>query len=78
MKTKTGDGGLHGNQMSLQRAALTLRAIRQRYEAGHNAYPCAHGYSVHIAVGGGDMAWITAAIEAVEEAMVSVGTSAAA
>ena len=66
------------NQMSLQRAALTLRAIRQRYETGHNAHPLAHCYSVNVAVDSGDMDWITAAIEAVEEALITVGTSEAA
>jgi hypothetical protein len=78
MKMRTGETEVLANQMSLRRAALTLRAIRQRYETGHNAHPCARCYSVNIAIDGADMGWITAAIEAVEEAAVGVDTFEAA
>jgi hypothetical protein len=57
------------SEMSLQRASLTLRAIRQRCETGHNAHSGSRFYSVAVAVDYGDMAWITAAIEAVEKAL---------
>ena len=50
----------------LHRAALTLRAIRQRYEIGRNTYPDVLCHSVQFAVGSSDMAWITAAIEILE------------
>ena len=55
--------------LSLQRAFLTLCAIRQRYQAGHDAYPDARCYTVHVVIGDGDLAWISAAIEAVEQAI---------
>ena len=63
--------------MSLQRALSTLRAVRQRYETGRNAYPDARSYSVHVAVDHGDVAWITAAIEAVERAIAATAAEAA-
>jgi hypothetical protein len=50
----------------LQRALHTLRAIRQRYEAGRNAHPEARGYSVQVGVDRGDLAWINAVIEMLE------------
>ena len=51
---------------NLQRAVRTLRAIRQRYETGRDARPDVRSYSVQMAVGYGDMAWIAAAIEALD------------
>ena len=51
----------------LQQAVRTLRAIRQRYEAGSNAGSgYVRSYSVQVALGYADMLWITAAIEALE------------
>jgi hypothetical protein len=57
------------SQVSLQRALRTLRAVRQRYETGRNAHADARFYSVHVVVDHGDVAWIAAAIEAVEKAI---------
>ena len=59
------------SQVSLQRALRTLRGVRQRYETGSNAHPDARSYSVHVVVDYGDVAWITAAIEAVEKAIAA-------
>jgi hypothetical protein len=53
-----------------ERALHTLRAIRQRYEAGRNAHPEARFYSVQMAVDYGDMSWISAAIQALETSAV--------
>ena len=57
------------SQVSLQRALRTLRAVRQRYETGRNAHADARFYGVHVVVDHGDVAWIAAAIEAVEKAI---------
>jgi hypothetical protein len=57
------------SEASLQRASLTLRAIRQRYETGRHACRDARANSVQMVVDAGDMAWIGAAIEAVENAI---------
>jgi hypothetical protein len=65
------------SRVSVQRAVLNLRAIRQRYETGRNAYPDARGYRVHVVVDCGDMAWITAAIETLEETVVLGATETA-
>ena len=59
------------SQVSLQRALRTLRAVRQRYETGRNAHADARFYGVHVVVDHGDVAWITAAIEAVEKAIAA-------
>jgi hypothetical protein len=60
------------SQVSLQRALRTLSAIRQRYELGRNAHPDARFYSVHVVVDHGDVAWITATIEALEKTIAVV------
>ena len=60
------DSNTFERRNSLQRAVRTLRAIRQRYETGRSAHPDARCYTVQIAVGYGDMAWIAAAIDALE------------
>jgi hypothetical protein len=65
------------SQVSLQRALNTLRAVRQRYETGRNAHPDARSYSVHVVVDHGDVAWITATIEAVEKAIAAGAPEAA-
>jgi hypothetical protein len=65
------------SQVSLQRALRTLRAVRQRYDTGRNAHPDARSYSVHVVVDHGDVAWITAAIEAVEKAIAASAAEAA-
>ncbi len=57
-----------GHDASLQRALDTLRAIRERYEAGCNAHPEARCYSVQVAVGRSDIAWISLAIELLQDA----------
>jgi len=62
------------NQLSLQRASLILRAIRQRYEAGRNAHPYARCYSVQVVMDYGDMAWISAAIDALEKTIAAGAT----
>jgi len=62
---------LFESQASLQRALRTLRAVRQRYETGRNADPNARSYGVHVVVDQGDVAWITAAIEAVGKAIAA-------
>jgi hypothetical protein len=59
------------SQVSLQRALRTLRAIRQRYETGRNAHADARFYRSNIAIDHGDIAWVTAAIEAVEKAIAA-------
>lgn len=66
-----------GRQDSLQRAVLTLRAIRQRYESGRDAHSFVRFCTVQVAVDSGDMAWITAAIEALEETVVAGATEVA-
>jgi hypothetical protein len=65
------------SQVSLQRALRTLRAVRQRYETGRNAHPGARSYSVNVVVDHCDVAWITAAIEAVEKAIAAGAAEAA-
>ena len=65
-------------QLSLQRAMRTLSAIRQRYEVGHHAHPDARSYSVEVVVDDGDVAWITATIEALEKTIAAVATEPAA
>jgi hypothetical protein len=65
------------SQVSLQRALRTLRAVRQRYEAGRNAHADARFYSVHVVVDHGDVAWIAAAIGAVEKAITAGAAEAA-
>jgi hypothetical protein len=62
---------LSESQVSLQRALSTLRGVRQRYETGHTAHPDARYYSVHVVVDPGDIAWISAAIEAAEKAIAA-------
>jgi hypothetical protein len=62
------------SQLSLQRASLILRAIRQRYEAGRNAHPNARCYSVQVVMDHGDMAWISAAIDALEKTIAAGAT----
>jgi len=54
----------------LQRAVL-LRAIRQRYEMGRTTHPGARCFAVQIVGDGGDMPWITAAIEALEKTIAA-------
>ena len=65
------------SQVSLQRALRTLRAVRQRYETCRNAHADARFYSVHVVVDNGDVAWIAAAIEAVEKAIAAGAAKAA-
>jgi hypothetical protein len=65
-------------QVSLRRALRTLSAIRQRYEVGRIAHPDARFYSVHVVVDHGDVAWITATIEALEKTFATVATDPAA
>jgi hypothetical protein len=65
------------SHVSLQRALCTLRAVRQRYETGRNAHPDARSYSVNVVVDHGDVAWITAAIEALEQAIAAGPAEAA-
>jgi hypothetical protein len=65
------------SQVSLQRALRTLRAVRQRYETCRNAHADARFYSVHVVVDHGDVAWIAAAIEAVEKAIAAGAAKAA-
>jgi hypothetical protein len=55
----------------LERAVNTLRAIRQRYEMERHLRPEAESGTVHAAFGDGDMAWIAAAIEALETELAS-------
>ncbi len=53
----------------LEQALRTLRAIRQRYEAGRNVGSgYVRSYTVQVALGYADMLWITAAIDALETA----------
>jgi hypothetical protein len=59
------------NQVTLQLALRALRGIRQRYETGRVARPDARRYSQHVVVNYSDMAWITAAIEALEKVITS-------
>ncbi len=49
-----------------------MRAIRERYESGHNVgSDYVRAYSVQVAFGHADMFWITAAIEAMEKAIAA-------
>ena len=51
-----------------EQALRTLRAIRQRYEAGHELTAgYVSSYTVQVALGHSDMLWIAAAIEALEK-----------
>lgn len=61
---------------SLQRAVRTLRAIRQRYDVRRDAHPGARFLAVQVVVDGSDMAWIAAAIEALEQAIPRQGLKA--
>jgi hypothetical protein len=63
------DKNPYESRESLRRAVRTLRAIRLRYEMGHNAYPDVRCYSVQIAVDSGDISWITAAIDTLETSL---------
>jgi hypothetical protein len=52
----------------IEQALRTLRAIRQRYETESDAGSGRkRSYTVHVALGYADMAWVTAAIEALEK-----------
>jgi high-affinity K+ transport system ATPase subunit B len=64
------------SKSTLQQALSTLLAIRQRYATGHEAHPGARFYSVQVALGSGDMLWLTVAIDALEQAIAD-GTSEA-
>jgi hypothetical protein len=64
------------SQVSLQRALRTLSAIRQRYELGHHVHADARFYRVNVVVEGGDVAWISATIEALEKAIAAGATEA--
>jgi hypothetical protein len=64
------------NRVDVQRAVLILRAIRQRYETGRNAHSDPRDYRVNIVVDYGDMAWISAAIEALEETVAGATETA--
>jgi hypothetical protein len=57
---------LSDSQVSIQRALLTLRGIRQRYEMERTAHPHMRSYNLQVALGDSDMNWIDAAIEALE------------
>jgi hypothetical protein len=61
---------------SLQRALDTLSSIRQRYEVGRQNYPDARFYRVHFVVDRGDVAWLNATIEALENTIAAVATTA--
>ena len=51
-------------------ALRTLRGIRQRYDTERSAdSDSGHAYTMHVALGSGDMHWLTAAIEALEKAI---------
>jgi len=62
--------------VSLQRALRTLSGIRERYELGHYAHPDLPFFRVQVVVDGGDVAWITATIEALEKVIAAVATEA--
>ncbi len=60
------------SQVSLEQAVRTMRAIRERYESGHNVgSDYVRAYSVQVAFGYADMFWITAAIEAIEKVIAA-------
>jgi len=63
-------------QVSLQRALRTLCGIRERYKLGHYAHPDLPFFRVQVVVDGGDVAWITATIETLEEVIAAVATDA--
>ena len=63
-------------QVSLQRALRTLSGIRERYKLGHYAHPDLPFFRVQVVVDGGDVAWITATIETLEEVIAAVATDA--
>ena len=60
---------MNKSHMSLERALHTLSSIRQRYEVGRYAHPEARFYRVQVVVDGGDVAWLSAAIEILENAV---------
>jgi hypothetical protein len=60
------------SQKSLQRALRTLNGIRQRYELGRCAHPDVSLFRVQVVVDRGDLAWINAAIDALEKAIAAV------
>jgi hypothetical protein len=64
-------------EMNLLQAMRTLRALRQRHETARNGNANACFLSIQVALGYTDMSWITAAIEALEKAIVA-GTAEAA
>ena len=65
------------NQMSLRQALRTLRAIRLRYETDRSNAD-ARLRSVLVALSCADMLWISAAIEALQEAIAPGATEAGA
>jgi len=62
------------SRVTLQQALRTLRGIRQRYERERTAHPDAHALTVHVALVGSDMFWISATIEALEKPIVRAAT----
>ena len=58
------------SQLNLQQALRTLRALRQRYEMACNGNSNSRFLSIQVALSYTDMSWITAAIEALEKAIV--------
>jgi hypothetical protein len=56
------------DSVALQQAVRALRAISHTYETGRKVdSDYGRAYSVHVAMGHADIAWVTATIEALEE-----------
>ena len=62
----------------LEHALRTLRGIRARFETGKSYVGSGEGRStsIHVALGTKDLLWITAVIEALEEATTTSRRSA--
>jgi hypothetical protein len=62
----------------LQQALRTLRAIGQRYEIDRARNPDGRSFTLKIALGCGDMRWISAVIELLEKSTATATDSAGA
>jgi len=72
------NGRSRESQLKLRQALRTLRALRQRYETARNGNASACFLSIQVALDNTGMCWLTAAIEALEKAIVPAATEDAA
>ena len=64
------------SQLRLLQALRTLRGIRQRHKIARITYPESGSLTVHVALDDGDMRWVAAVIEALEQAIVDATEAA--